>query len=151
MRQMTKEDERRALEEMRVNSNPRLVWMVDYAIEQIMPKLARKHEFPEWASWALTWKAGQRQPQRCVDIAHLCFDHHRENNGLSMGHALGQIAWAAKEACYSNDRAGWYVMFYLADAMIAFGIAYPKKFAPALEAPTLDEKAIDETEVRRLA
>jgi hypothetical protein len=44
-------------------------------------------------------------------------------------HALGQIAWAAKEACYETPQSTWLVLRYVSDAMIAFNIAFPEGLA----------------------
>jgi hypothetical protein len=141
MRDLDHETMQRALDEMRPNPNPRIVALLDYALDEILPKL-HKDEYAEWIGWAASWKAGRRTPQTCVDIGHFCFSHKGwglDGNAIEpVWHCLGQLAWAAKEACYSTPASGWLVIRYIADAMIAFGIAFPiEKFA-VLEPPTLD-------------
>ncbi len=113
-----------------VKPNPRLVRLVSYAIDEVAASLD-EGEWSEWLAWASSWKAGQRQPQACVDISHRCF-RDREND---IGHCLGQIAWAAKEACYETTESGWLVIRYIADAMVAFGVAFPAEGLALLEPP----------------
>ena len=126
---------------MRINPNPRLIWLLNYAIDEIMARLHRKDEYRDWLSWAVDWKKGERRPQRCVDISHRCFDHKGwgiDGNGTDpVWHALGQLAWSAKEACYDVPQTGWLVVRYIADAMIAFGISYPKEMGIILEPSTI--------------
>ncbi len=130
------------MEANRVNPNPRLVWLINFAIEEIMPELFRKDEYAEWLTWASSWKNGQRSPRACVNAAHRCFDH----KGWGMDgkatnpvwHCLGQIAWGAKEACYNSKTSGWLVVRYVADAMLAFGIAFPADPRLLLDPPTIE-------------
>lgn len=132
----------RKFDAVRVNPNPRLVWLLNYAMDEIIHKLDKKDEYLEWLNWASAWKKGQRSPAECVRISHQCFDHKGWGvDGKSVGpiwHALGQIAWGAKEACYDVPQSGWLVVRYIADAMIAFGVAYPKDMTIFLEPPTIE-------------
>jgi hypothetical protein len=121
---------------MRVNPNPRLVALMDYALDQVVAKLRYQDEFREWLEWAADWKREQRSPQACVDISHHCRERAKET-GL-VWPSLAQLAWGAKEACYSAPTSGWLVIRYIADAMCAFGIAFPDKTAVLLEPPTID-------------
>jgi len=137
---------RRRLNEMeRVNPNPRIVALLNYALDEVMAKLFRKDEYAEWLGWATSWKNGRRSPQACVDISHFCSSHKgwgMDKNGVDpIWHALGQLAWGAKEACYSAPTSGWLVIRYVADAMTTFGIAYPNNGSALIEPPTLDETA----------
>lgn len=141
----------RALDELRINPNPRIVALLDYAIDEIMRRVSRlqnsamRDEYGEWLDWAAAWRQGERSPQRCVDMAHQCFSH--KGSGFDgkaahpIWHSLGQIAWGAKEACYSAPTSGWLVIRYIADAMIAFGIKFPTKGLAALDPPTIDATA----------
>jgi hypothetical protein len=133
------EQMKRAMEEMRPNPNPRIVALLDYALNEISAKL-RKAEYTKWFGWAESWKSGQRAPQACVNIAHFCFEHKAWGiDGKAtdpVWHCLGQLAWAGKEACYSTPTSGWLVVRYIADAMTAFGIAFPEEKFAALEPPT---------------
>jgi hypothetical protein len=108
------------IDAMLVNPNPRLVGFINYAIENIMPLLSLGEEADFWRDWASSWVTGQRSPQTCVDVARKCFLHE----DLASWHTLGQISWAAKEACYNIPSGGWLVVRYIADAMIAFGIDF---------------------------
>jgi len=126
----------------RVNPNPRLVWFMNYAIDEVTTRLDKKGEYSEWLGWASSWKAGKRSPQACVDISHFCFDHPDHKGwGLDgkatnpIWHTLGQLAWGAKEACYDTPKSGWLVVRYIADAMVAFGVAFPDEGLPMLEPP----------------
>ncbi len=121
---------------MRVNPNPRLVAFINYAIDEVVAKLRYQDEFREWLDWAASWKYGERSPQACVDISHRCAKHARENP--LVWPSLGQLAWGAKEACYSAPTSGWLVIRYIADAMHAFGVSYSDKAATLLEPPTID-------------
>jgi hypothetical protein len=137
-----------AREAMTINPNPRIVALLDYAIDQIVAQLAWKSARyeSEWFVWASEWKEGQRSPARCVDVAHKCFDHR----GWGMDgkatdpvhHTLGQLAWGGKEACYSTPASGWLVIRYIADAMTAFGIAFPDEGVPMLTPPSVDGGSI---------
>ena len=109
---------RRAL----IEADPRFVALMNLAIDSVAPRLSRK-EYAEWLTWASSWKAGERSPQACVDIAHKCFAQKDD----PAWHTLGQLAWAAKECCYTAPESGWLVIRYIADAMIAFGVAFPDK------------------------
>lgn len=128
------------LDDMRPNPNPQLIALMDYAIEQIEAHLSRdtKEQYRDWMEWAESWKRGKRATQACVDVAHRCF----ANKECPVGHTLGQLAWGAKEACYSGGTSGWLVVRYIADAMHAFGIAFPEKGPLRLEAPTLDGESV---------
>lgn len=116
-----------------VNPNPRLVWFMDYAIDEAAARLRNRDEFKDWLAWSDSWKAGVRVPVSCVDVAQLCY----ARKGDMVWRALGQLAWAAKEACYSTRESGWLVIRYIADAMITFGVVFPGEDPPvvALEAP----------------
>lgn len=125
----------RELDAMRVNPNPRLVWLMNYALDEVVAKLHDQSEFREWLEWAAAWKDGQRSPQACVDISQHCREQARLN-GL-VWPTLAQLAWGAKEACYSAPTSGWLVIGCVADAMHAFGVAFPDKAATLLEPPTI--------------
>jgi len=136
---------------MRPNPNPRIVALLDYALDEVTARLTRKSEFGDWLEWSASWKAGRRAPQSCVEVAHRCFEH--KDWGIDgsqtdpIWHSLGQLAWGAKEACYSTPTSGWLVIRYIADAMIAFGIAFPEKGMLALERPTSNgEHLIENTD-----
>jgi hypothetical protein len=104
-----------------INPNPKITWMIDYALKSILPKLFDKeHEF--WIEWANDWLNGERNPARCVRIANRCFDKESQ---ILCGHTLGQLAWGAKESCYNVPQSGWLALRYVADAMVAYGIAFP--------------------------
>ena len=127
----------RELDAMRINPNPRLVWLLNYAIGEIEPRLWRKDEYSDWLSWAVSWKNGEHSPAKCVNVANRCFEH--KDNPIF--HCLGQLAWGAKEACYDVPQTGWLVVRYIADAMVAFGVAYPKDAGIFLDPPTIDISA----------
>jgi hypothetical protein len=118
--------------------------LVFYAIDEVTARLSRKGEFGEWLGWAKAWKDGRRSPQGCVDIAHFCFGHKGwgvDGSGTDpVWHTLGQLAWGAKEACYSTETGGWLVVRYIADAMVAFGIKYPDRMTAMLEPPTISHE-----------
>lgn len=118
----------------RIDPNPRIVWLMDYALDAIIPRLRGQigNDFAPWIEWAKAWRAGQRSPQRCVDVAHECFARKDDD---PLAHTLGQLAWGAKEACYSSPTSGWLVIRYIADAMVAFGIAYPDDHSLMLGPP----------------
>jgi len=122
----------------RINPNPRIVALLDYAIAEIMPRLRyssfNEDRYGEWLKWAASWKAGQRSPAACVAASHSCDKGEPD----PIGHCLGQLAWGAKEACYDVPQSGWLVVRYIADAMVAFGAAFPTKGLAALEPPTFD-------------
>lgn len=128
----------------RISPNPKIVALLDYALDEVTARLSRKGEYAEWLAWAAEWKKGRRSPQACVDISHFCSDHP-DHKGWGIDgratdpvwHTLGQLAWGAKEACYSAPTSGWLVIRYIADAMTAFGVAYPNN-APALNPPTIE-------------
>jgi hypothetical protein len=111
-----------------IKPDPRLVQLIDYAIEEITPHLTRK-EYASWLEWADSWKRGERSPRSCVDAANRCFNQKEQ----LVWHTLGQIAWGAKEACYSAPKSGWLVIRYVADAMVAFGVAFPEDPTRLLE------------------
>lgn len=121
------------LEMYRVDPNPRLVWLLDFAITEAASRCSGG-EYREWLAWASSWQRGQRSPAACVDIAHRCFEH----KGNPVWHCLGQLAWAAKEACYSTPKSGWLVVNYISDAMLALGVAFPANAIGLVEAPTID-------------
>lgn len=117
-------------EPTRIDPDPRIVWLMDYAIDHITPRLqspSMREVYAPWLKWAQRWRKGERSPAECVAIAEECFA-----NDL---HSLGQLAWGAKEACYSTPTSGWLVIRYIADAMVAFGIAFPDEPLPALAPP----------------
>jgi hypothetical protein len=146
MDQVDRTQMNKTLDEMRPNPNPRIVALLNYAIDETIPKLSTpflyKQNWGKWLEWAAEWKAGVRSPQNCVDIAHWCFGHKGWGpDGKTtdpVSNALGQLAWAAKEACHSTPTSGWLVIRYIADAMVTFCIAFPMKGLPALEPPTLE-------------
>lgn len=138
---------KKALDEMRPNPNPRIVALLSYAIDEILPRLStsfHKENSGKWIEWATAWRAGHRSPQNCVDVAHWCFDQKGWGfDGQAtdpVSQALGQLAWAAKEACYSTPTSGWLVIRYIADAMIAFGVAFPADGLKALGSPTMGDE-----------
>lgn len=119
-----------------INPNPKLVALINFAINETVVRLSspwQREEYANWLIWAQSWKAGERQPQACVDIASHCFKQKEQ----LVNHSLGQIAWGAKEACYSTPVSGWYVVRYIADAMIAFGVAFPEQ-AKLIDPPTIN-------------
>jgi len=128
---------------IRINPNPRLVGLLNYAIEQVRQHLY-DGKYRPWVEWADEWLAGRRSPQECVRISHECFSH--KGAGMTgeatdpVWHALGQLAWGAKEACYSEPKSGWLVIRYIADAMVAFGIAFPDKLLLAAPQDETDRK-----------
>lgn len=128
-----RERQRAALDAMRIKPNPKLVALMDYAIDEVVARLHNKEEYREWLEWAAAWKGGQRSPQACVDISHLA-----QSNYEIIGPSLSQLAWGAKEACYSAPTSGWLVIRYIADAMHAFGVAFPENGTKLLEPPTVD-------------
>lgn len=135
-RQRKRERDRAAMDAMRVNPNPRLVALMDFAIDEIVAKIRYQDEFAEWLAWAADWKSGKRAPQACVDISHRCREGDRKNN--LVWPTLAQLSWGAKEACYSAPTSGWLVVRYIADAMHNFGIAYPDRL---LEPPTINAES----------
>lgn len=148
MNELNSDAMRKAMDEMRPNPNPRIVALLNFAIDEIMPKLSTpfyQEHSGKWLEWAAKWKAGQRSPAACVEIARWCFGHKGwgvdEKATDPVSHALGQLAWGAKEACYSTPTSGWLVIRYIADAMVAFGITFPTKRLTVLEPPTLEEIA----------
>lgn len=149
-------EERRRREEQRerdkhaafitINPNPRLVALMNYALDEVVAKLRYREEHREWLEWAAAWKAGQRSPQACVSISHKMTSHKDEfGQACPVRHTLGQLAWGAKEACYSHPQAGWLVVRDIADAMHVFGVAYSDKAAAVLlEPPTIEGDPLDE-------
>jgi hypothetical protein len=137
MRDLDSDKMKKALDEMLPNPNPRIVALIDYALDEVTARLSQNAEYRDWLEWAASWKAGRRTPQNCVDVAHRCFERGKMDE-LTMWHTLGQLAWGAKEACYSAPTSGWLVVCYIADAMVAFGIAFPDKPPVALDRPTID-------------
>lgn len=125
----------------RINPNPRLVGLLNYAIDEVTDRLRNQAEYGEWLGWASSWKSGKRSPSACVEVANFCFEH--KGWGLDgeavapVWHSLGQLAWGAKEACYSAPTSGWLVVRYIADAMAAFGVAFPDKQFVMLQPPTI--------------
>lgn len=103
--------------------DPKLVALMDFAINQVSPRLIGA-EYGFWVAWAQDWLSGRRSPAMCVQIARDCFD--KTDDG-PIWHALGQLCWAAKEACYSAKQSHWLVIRYVADAMIAFGVTFPQR------------------------
>ena len=138
-----REDKYRAA--ITVNPNPRLVALMNYAIDEVTSRLRYREEYRDWLNWAAAWKDGQRSPQACVDISHRCSAQKND----PVWHTLGQLAWGAKEACYSAPTSGWLVIRYIADAMCAFGVAFPDTAATLLEPPTVDTTATDQPELLR--
>lgn len=133
----------REIAAMTVNPNPRLVALMNYAISEVSSRLHHKQEYREWLDWAATWKDGQRSPQACVEISHRCGVGERK--GSLVWPTLGQLAWGAKEACYTTPTSGWLVIRYIADAMCAFGVAFPYDAAALLEPPgKVGNKVADE-------
>ncbi len=122
---------------LRINPNPRLVALLGYAIDEVASRLVLRGEYAEWLAWAASWKEGERSPGKCVDVAHRCFEHKED----PIWHTLGQLAWGAKEACYSTKTSGWLVIRYVADAMCAFGVAFPDNGMAELEPPNRIEDA----------
>jgi hypothetical protein len=118
----------------RINPNPKIVALINYAIAQVNARLSSREEFSLWLSWAKHWADGERSPASCVETAHRCFEH----KGYPTWHCLGQLAWAAKESCYDTPKSGWLVVRYVADAMIAFGAAFPTDNT-LLESPSIVE------------
>lgn len=127
-----------------VNPDPRTVALISYAVEQVESHLHQKEEYGEWLEWAASWKSGKHSPGTCVDAANLCFAHKGwgiDGKGTHpIWHTLGQLCWGAKEACYSTPKSGWLVIRYIADAMVAFGIAFPENGLRLLDAPMIDAK-----------
>lgn len=121
-----------------VKPNPRMVWLINYAIDEIVHRLERKSEYHEWLGWAASWKAGVRSPSACVSVANNCFED--KENPIRI--CLGQLAWGAKEACYDAPKSGWLVIRYIADAMIAFGAEFPDNFRDGLPPPIVDGEAV---------
>lgn len=130
------------MDAMKISPNPRIVALLDYAITQIIDNLGRKPEYAEWLGWADSWKAGSRSPAACVNVAHFCFGHKGWGmNGKGtdpVWHTLGQLAWGGKETCYNHPTGGWLVIRYIADAMTAFGIAFPDDGIALLRPPTIE-------------
>ena len=110
----------RARSAMRVNPDPRLESLINYALKAILPKLPG-HEYDFWREWALQWIGGVRSPALCVEIGRQCFAKEEQ----LVWHTLGQLAWGAKEACYRLPQSGWLVIRYIGDAMADFGISFP--------------------------
>src|SRR5262245_46618626 len=121
---------------LRISPNPKLVSLMDYAIDEMVARLHPKNEYGEWLAWAASWKSGERSPRACVDVAHRCFE--RKDNPLYQ--CPGQIAWGAKEACYDSSKSGWLVVRYISDAMLSFGVAFPNDGRATLDPPTLDHE-----------
>ena len=128
-----------------VNPNPKLVGLMDYALDEVVARLRYQSEFREWLDWASAWKDGQRSPQACVDISQRCREGERKDD--LVWPTLAQLAWGAKEACYSAPTSGWLVIRYIADAMCAFGVAFPDKAATLLEPPTIDSEQADQPRI----
>lgn len=122
---------------MMPNPNPRVVALMDYAIDQIAPRLSRDDKYADWLAWAARWRSGERSPRDCVDASHRCSERHQTDD-LGMWPTLAQLCWGAKEACYSGPTSGWLTIRYIADAMVAFGITFPESGVAALEPPTVE-------------
>lgn len=133
---------RKAYRVTQINPDPRFVWLMNFAIESIAAKLYSEDEYSAWLNWAATWRAGTRSPQACVAVAHKCFQHKNS----PIWHTLGQLAWGARECCYSSPQSGWLVVRYIADAMIAFGVAFPDESVPALHSPAITSDAMGKLE-----
>lgn len=121
-RRVERERREAAIAELRVNPDPRLVRLIDMALTEVSAKLRHDAQFKEWIVWADEWLGGRHIPQRCVDVSHAC-DKHEEP---FVWPSLAQLAWGAKEACYSTPKSGWLVIRYVAGAMVNFGVAFPK-------------------------
>ena len=65
---------------MSINPNPRLVSLLNYALDEVAARLRHQDEFRDWLDWAAEWKGGQRSPQACVDISHRCGERVRKNS-----------------------------------------------------------------------
>lgn len=114
----------------RVDPYEPLVRLVSWAVSEVVETrhiLSSVEGSSEWMGWANSWLDGKRQPGDCVRIAGQCFDKAKSNehHAPHINHALGQLAWAAKEACYHTPQTGWLAVRYIADAMLVFGIACP--------------------------
>lgn len=101
----------------RIQPDPKMVHLIDCAIDEVNGRISGRDGFSVWHEWAAEWKAGRHSPAACVEASHACSRAGWE--------PLGQIAWAAKEACYSTATSPWLVIRYVADAMFAFGVKYP--------------------------
>lgn len=141
-KQQERERQRAAMDAMRVRPNPKLVALMDYAIDEIVAKIRYQDEFADWLEWAAAWRSGQRAPQICVDISHRCTAGERKHS--LVWPTLAQLAWGAKEACYSAPTSGWLVIRYIADAMHNFGVAFPDKGLTLLEPPTIEVERVDQ-------
>src|SRR5260370_42569550 len=112
---------------LRPRPDPKLVALVSWAIAAVARKVYAS-EYAPWLHWAGTWEKGKRNPCACVDMGEWCFSHRDPGKDGGVGpayHALGQIAWAAKEACYTTPQSGWLVVRYIGDARRAYGIGFP--------------------------
>lgn len=125
-----RERRRQQMEATRVNPNPRIVAFVDFALKQVMAQLTHdRSRYETWFQWASSWLDGEHAPGACVRVGR----HYLSQRGSNpVAHCLGQLAWAGKEACYSASKSGCLVTRYIADAMIAFGVASPDKTLPLL-------------------
>lgn len=55
---------------LRPNPNPRLVLLLNYALDEILTRRELgRDEYSDWVRWATSWKSGQHFPQACVDAA----------------------------------------------------------------------------------
>lgn len=128
------------------HSDSKLVAFVNYALEQVAARIGpQKTAAAFWLAWSDEWLAGRRSPAQCVDVAHQCFAMSDDG---PLWHALGQLSWGAKEACYSEKNSAWLVIRYVADAMVAFGVAFPERGQFLLsDGPTAQGKPSDTSAV----
>jgi hypothetical protein len=123
-------------EPARVDPDPRLVSLIDRALDEVLTRLYGDHltRYAEWIAWARRWRAGEHSPAPCVAASHSAKDD-------GIGKALGQLAWGAKEACYSTPKSGWLVIWYVADTMMFWGVAFPEDGELLLPAPNIVDAA----------
>lgn len=91
--------------------------LIDWAIDEAMLRLPDSACGPVWREWAQSWIQGERSPAACVFAAH--------KSSSLVASPLSQIAWGAKEACYTTPTSRWLVLRYVADAMAAIGAEFP--------------------------
>lgn len=104
-----------------ISPDARLVSLIDRALDEVLSRLYGDHftKYAEWIAWARRWQGGEHSPQACVDASRSAKDD-------GIGKCLGQLAWGAKEACYSTPKSGWLVIWYVADTMMFWGVAFPE-------------------------